>query len=208
MKNGLKSKINIALKSAIILLAIFILEYQTNNVVLNAQNSNLNKQLDLNTFAVLDITTAGYQQPLLEEMNIEESEDVVEPAIIEEPQEEVKQENTTLASYTGRMTGYVYNCPSCGGKLACDSSLDLSNGNVSYYDETYKNVRIVASSKHLECGSIVSIKSSLSDEPIIAIVLDRGVGGTKLDLLVSTEAEAYNNIGNKEITYDVLRNGY
>ena len=38
--------------------------------------------------------------------------------------------------------------------------------------------------------------------------LDRGVGGTNLDLLVESEEYAYNNIGRHYITYDVLRFGY
>ena len=108
-----------------------------------------------------------------------------------------------------KLTGYVFNCPSCSGKLACDSSINLSNGNVNYNDSTYGNVRIVASSSNLACGSIVSINASkLSSEPIIAIVLDRGVSGSKLDLLTSSVHDAKTNIGKTNITYEVLRNGY
>jgi len=48
----------------------------------------------------------------------------------------------------------------------------------------------------------------LSSEPITAIVLDRGVGGTKLDLLSASVSDARTQIGNTNITYDVLRNGF
>ena len=48
MRYGLKSKLNIIIKSVIIFIVAIFLENQTNNVVLNAQNSNLNKLLLLN----------------------------------------------------------------------------------------------------------------------------------------------------------------
>lgn len=209
MKYDLKNKLNILLKSGIIFLMVIILESQTNNVVLNAQNSNLNKQLDLNSFALLDLSNIDYQEP---EINVLQTEDKKEENINEETNEDKeKQEiiNNVLATYSGKMTGYVYNCPSCSGKLACDPTINLASGNINYQDSTYGNVRIVASSTNLECGSIVSIKAdSISNEPITAIVLDRGVSGTKLDLLSSSVNDARKNVGNTDITYDVLRKGY
>ena len=91
----------------------------------------------------------------------------------------------SIDTYTGDLTGYVYNCPLCTGRLACLSSLDLSGGNVSFNDEVYGNVRIVASSSNLSCGSIIRFNSSrVSDDEIIDIVLDRGVKDTDIDLLV------------------------
>ena len=189
MRYGLKSKLNIIIKSVIIFIVAIFLENQTNNVVLNAQNSNLNKQLSLSSFAVVDITNDEYKVP-------------------DSEKEQVKQEEPKNL-INAKLTGYVFNCPSCSGKLACDSSINLSNGNVNYNDSTYGNVRIVASSSNLACGSIVSINASkLSSEPIIAIVLDRGVSGSKLDLLTSSVHDAKTNIGKTNITYEVLRNGY
>lgn len=212
MKYGLKTKLNIIVKSLIIITMVIFLENQTNNVVLNSQNINLNKKLNLNSFAVLDITDTTYSEPLSMEIKNEEVKE--KPADTQEvPIAEVKQpvveEQPKLASFSGKMTGYVYNCPGCSGKLACDSSIDLSNGNITYNDMTYGNVRIVASSNNLPCGTIVSIKADkLSSEPITAIVLDRGVGGTKLDLLSASVSDARTQIGNTNITYDVLRNGF
>lgn len=109
---------------------------------------------------------------------------------------------------SGSMTGYSADCPACGGHLACVNYNVYKNGVVTYPDATYGNVRIVASSRNLPCGSIVAINSSLTAEPMVAIVLDRGVRGNNLDLLVATEAEAIRNIGRKKVTYSVLRSGW
>ncbi|MGN1379375.1 MAG: hypothetical protein ACI4XR_03140 [Bacilli bacterium] len=109
----------------------------------------------------------------------------------------------------GDLTGYAYNCPLCSGKLACLGNYNITNGTTTFNDETYGNVMIVASSTNLACGSIVRFNvNKLSSEPILAIVLDRGVRGNNLDLLAVSEEYAINNIGRVEITYDVLRNGW
>ena len=112
-------------------------------------------------------------------------------------------------TYTGDLTGYGANCPLCGGTLACKPSLDVLHGNVNYDDATYGNVRIVASSRNLPCGTIIRFDSKrISDDPVIAIVLDRGVLGTAIDLLTVDEAYAGKYVGRSKITYDVLRKGW
>ena len=109
---------------------------------------------------------------------------------------------------SGSLTGYAADCPLCGGHLACTNYNVYKNGVVTFPDATYGNVRIVASSKRIPCGSILAINSSLTSEPMLAIVLDRGVLGYDLDLLVATEAEAYKNVGRKKATYSILRSGW
>lgn len=109
-----------------------------------------------------------------------------------------------LDTYVGNLTGYVANCPLCGGTLGCTGQ-NVLDGTTTYNDSQYGTVRIMASSTSLQCGSIVSYMSN--NEKITAIVLDRGVTGTNLDLLVSSNEEAY-SIGRKNITYDVLRFGW
>lgn len=200
MKLVLK-KVNLIAKILLAVVMVTCLEVKPNTVVLAAQNSNLNKKLDLNSYSLVDTTTAGYEKPsyLAQNTPVEQEKQEVSAPVVADP---------VLKSYNAKMTGYVYNCPKCSGRLACDSSLDLSNGKTDYYDIKYGNIRIVASSKNLKCGSIVSIKSKISNDPIIAIVLDRGVTGTKLDLLMESEDAARSQIGVKDITYDVLREGY
>ena len=111
-------------------------------------------------------------------------------------------------TYTGDLTSYVYNCPACTGQLYCNWRYDLSHGVTTYVDKTYGEVAIVASSNNLPCGSIIRFESKrISNEPVYAIVLDRGVLGTAIDFLTDTETHA-NYIGRSKITYDVVRIGY
>ena len=112
-------------------------------------------------------------------------------------------------TFTGDLTGYVFNCPLCNGTLGCKRSYDITDGRDYYDDPVYGRVKIVASSSNLPCGSIVRFSSKrISEEPVVAIVLDRGVVGNALDLLSPNLEYAYNNVGRSVITYDVLRFGY
>lgn len=110
-----------------------------------------------------------------------------------------------LDTYNGVLTGYAANCPLCGGTLGCTGQ-NVLDGTTTYQDKDYGTVKIVASSTSLPCGSIVNF--NLNNEKITAIVLDRGVTGTALDLLVESENYAITNIGRKNISYQILRFGY
>ena len=153
-----------------------------------SSNENINKNVNLSTMATF----------------------------IDKEEEERKNEEAletylwgSLDSYTGDLTGYGADCALCTGRLACMSSLDLSNGRTTYEDKTYGEVRIVASSKNLQCGTIIKFDSKrISEEPVIAIVLDRGVLGNDIDLLTPSESYAGKYVGRSVITYDVLRNGW
>lgn len=115
---------------------------------------------------------------------------------------------TPIDYYNGFLTGYVANCPACSGYLGCNGQ-NVLDGTTSYFDEMYGEVYIVASSNNLPCGSIVQFEfANVSSDKIVAIVLDRGVLGTNLDLLVASEEFAIKNIGGKLISYNVLRRGY
>ncbi|MBQ3021569.1 MAG: hypothetical protein IJD92_05050 [Bacilli bacterium] len=107
-------------------------------------------------------------------------------------------------TYVGYLTAYVAYCPLCSGYLGCNNQ-NVLDGTTTYNDKEYGNVRIMASSKSLACGSIVSYE--LNGEDVVGIVLDRGVVGTNLDLLVQEETTAY-NVGKRYITYDILRFGW
>lgn len=128
----------------------------------------------------------------------------------EEPVPEPVPVSDVLASYSGDLTGYSADCPLCNGTLACKSSYKVYKNNVvTYYDSKYGNVRIVASSKKLACGSIIRFNlKSISSEPIYAIVLDRGVLNRNIDLLMPTESSARKLVGRKKISYEVLRFGW
>lgn len=111
-----------------------------------------------------------------------------------------------LDTYVGDLTAYLADCPLCGGTLGCTGQ-NVLDGTTTYNDSVYGNVRIVASSSNLPCGSIIQFNNSLSGEKQTAIVLDRGVTGNSIDLLVNNSDEAY-QIGRRQITYDILRFGW
>ena len=111
-----------------------------------------------------------------------------------------------LDTFTGDMTAYMADCPLCGGTLGCTGQ-NVLDGTTTYNDNDYGIVNIVASSSNLPCGSIIQYNDVLNGEKKTAIVLDRGVLGNAIDLLVNDTNYAY-QIGRRQITYDVLRFGY
>jgi hypothetical protein len=110
-----------------------------------------------------------------------------------------------LDTFTGDLTGYGADCALCSGKLGCTGQ-DVRDGTTTYNDPTYGTVNIVASSKNLKCGSIITWDNY--GTKMTAIVLDRGVLGTDIDLLSPSESYASDHVGRHKITYDVLRNGW
>lgn len=127
---------------------------------------------------------------------------------IEVPKKKVEP---VLATYRGLITAYGPDCTGCTGRTA--SGYKVSGGNIYYHDKKYGKVRIVASDKSLPFGSIIRIKNlSVFNEPVIAIVLDRGgaIGFNKkvyFDLLYKSEKET-SSFGMRRATFEVLRRGY
>lgn len=113
-------------------------------------------------------------------------------------------------TFTGELTGYSGDCPLCSGYLACPPRTNVIEKGIYYDDKTYGTVRIAASSKKYPCGTILKFKvNKLSSEPIIAIVLDRGVGGNVIDLLVESASVATKNVGRvRNLEFEVLRDGW
>lgn len=166
-------------KILLLLIAVFLLQ-RVNVVNQNAKlvNENMNKTLDLTAMAV-KLSEIQYA-------------DKYHP----------------LDTFTGDLTGYSADCPLCSGFLSCTGQ-DVRGGITSYNDQDYGNVVILASSSNLPCGSIVTFEASyVSNEKVTGIVLDRGVLGNDLDLLVPSQDYAIKNIGRHKLTYDVLRFGW
>ncbi len=175
-------------KVGVLVISLFLLNASTFKTKNYSTNENVNKNVNLSTMAIY--------------INKEEEE----KATYEAMQTYLWG---VLDSYTGDLTGYGADCPLCSGRLACMSSLDLSNGRNTYVDKTYGEVQIVASSKNLPCGTIIRFTSKrISEKPIVAIVLDRGVLGNDIDFLTPSEAYALKYVGRSSITYDVLRFGW
>ena len=175
----MRGKIFSFIKICLIISICFIFDnIQMHKIEIKKNNENLNKNIDLIAKA-------------------------------EKEQEIIKSDlNIPIDFFNGYLTGYVANCPLCTGYLGCNNQ-NVLDGTIEYNDKDYGMVRIVASSGNLKCGSIVKFNlDTVSSEPIVAIVLDRGVLGTNLDLLVESEDYAVKNVGGRLITYSVLRNGY
>ncbi len=170
--------LKIALKIFLVLFAVLIVQNSSKKIENKVENINLNKTLDLTAMARAASSIYGDEE--------------------------------ILKVIVGDLTGYVADCPKCTGFLGCKPYLDVRDGTTTYEDKTYGTVRIVAASpKNLKCGSIITFTSlRISKDPIIAIVLDRGVTGTDIDLLSETESFATRNVGRSEIVYTVLRDGW
>jgi len=174
----MKRVFNFTIKLVVIILFVVLSTCYVHVIETKTYSDNVNKSINLSTMA----------------MKLEE--------LIENDIYSAKD------TYTGDLTGYVYNCPLCTGQLACKWQYDVTDGKTTYDDETYGVVRIVASSKNLPCGTIIRFNNDrVSSEPVLAIVLDRGVRGNALDLL-SKDVEYALNLGRSVITYDVLREGW
>lgn len=146
------------------------------------------------TEAVVESLSYGVNVIVKQELNSEKEE--VEEIIVEEPVVQYEQ-------HTGDLTGYSADCPACNGTLACMPKYNVyKNGVTTYSDKEYGDVKIVASSKKVPCGSIIKYNDKY------AIVLDRGVLGYDLDLLVESEAYAIKYVGRSEITYEIIRSGW
>ncbi len=165
----------------VVLLVLLVIFVESSNNVNSTQvlNDNYNKSIDLATMAL---------------------------KLKEDIQNDLYSAKDT---FVGDLTGYTADCPLCSGKLACLPNYYVLDGTDTYQDISYGNVKIVASSKNLPCGTIIRFnKSNLSNDPILAIVLDRGVLGNDIDLLTPDISFANIYIGRSTISYDVLRNGW
>ena len=171
--------VNYFIRMSIVIFMFIVAKSSSDIKIATVENNNVNKTVNLTTMA----------------MKIIEVEDTIK--------------YTPVATYTGDLTGYAYNCPLCNGTLGCMPKYNIKDGTTTYKDYEYGEVKIVASSKNIACGSIIRFKSDrVGEGEQFAIVLDRGVGGYALDLLTPSEDYASRYIGRSQITYDVLRSGW
>ncbi len=133
------------------------------------------------------------------------------PTLVESMDEIVSLGSEEPIIFYGTMTGYGPDCVGCGGRVGCPPRQDVRNGNIYFEDATYGTVRIVAADQQIPCGTVVRISNfAFSDEPIIAVVLDRGgaINGKTMDLLYTSEAET-RQIGRQyHIQFEIMRWGW
>lgn len=181
--------------------------------------------LDDNT----DFELSLEEDDFLESEFQETEEDVVQNVEVESENNRMEIESV-IETYTGILTGYGPDCVGCGnpntGKVVTSSGYHISNFvdgsiapafTITYNDSEYGEVRIVAADDTMPFYSIVRITVPHWEEPVIAIVLDRGstVGFencrsskgclTQFDLLYPTEAESLGKT--KNVKFELLRSG-
>lgn len=182
MRKYIISRIIMCCEALVVLFFVFLINKESfvETSLTVALNNNLNKSVDKSVIAA---TQAGLYE-----------EGTYNP----------------LYSFSGELTGYVGDCPLCSGYLACPPRTNVLKEGIYYNDKTYGTVSIVASSKNYPCGTILKFNvKKLSDKPVIAIVLDRGVSGNVIDLLTDSKDYAVKKIGRvKNLEFEVLREGW
>jgi len=184
------------IECCLLFIVIVALSASTYKFETSSNNTNMNKSVDLSTMALF---IDKEEEERIAKENAQKEEEALQTYLW-----------SALDSYTGDLTGYGPNCAGCSGRLAW-RGYDVRDGNNTFQDKTYGTVYIVAASSNLPFGSIIRFDSKrISDEPVIAIVLDRGgaITGSKIDFLAPSEAYAAKYIGRSKITYDVLRIGW
>jgi len=142
--------------------------------------------------------TEKIEEPIIEEIIVP---DVTLPLVATAP---------IIDSFDARLSAYGPDCSGCRG--ITNSGYDVRE-TIYYDDTTYGNLRIIAADYNvLPMGSIVKITNfKFSDEPIYAIVLDKGsrITGNRIDLLYESETlEIVYNIGITDVKCEVIRKGY
>jgi len=123
---------------------------------------------------------------------------------------EKKIDKKILESYDGTMTAYGSDCFGCSGITAF--GYDIRNNNVYFEDKNFGTLRIVAADRSIPFGTVVRINGlRIFDEPILAVVLDRGsvIKGNLMDLAFGVEDdELVKKVGRSNVKYDILRYGW
>ena len=194
MKKYIKSRIIMVIETIFLLLIFLLLKKETfvETSLSSATNEN-------NTKVVSKEIIQKSQNKLFTE-NIRNNEAIYN----------INKTNKSLYKFMGELTGYSGDCPLCSGYLACPPRTNVIKNGVYFNDKSYGNIRLVASSKNYPCGTILKFNvKKISQEPIIAIVLDRGVSGNVVDLLTDSSETAIKKIGRvKNLEFEVLREGW
>lgn len=181
-------------------------------MILNINNKKINKIEKTNKKSYKENTHKKIENKK-PEIQIEEEQEQVEEIpiidevieeepVIEEQQEQVQDENE-LEVY--KITHYGPNCNNgaCSGITA--SGYDVRN-TIYYNDQEYGQLRIVATSRDIPLNTIIKIKDYKVGGDTLAIVLDRGVSGNVIDLLVNSENEAI-DLGIQYTNIEIVREG-
>ena len=137
-----------------------------------------------------------------------------------EPKIEKTNIQTNTDKYIGKMTGYGADCAGCSGNLSCKTkqgSWNLKSNGITYNDNTYGSVRIIAAAlDKFPCGTVIEVKNP-NLGTFNAIVLDTGgamrrawqSGTVLVDLAFASESnkEVY-KATSSNVEYNVKRWGW
>ena len=232
MKKIAVKVITISSQLLVVILFLFLLSLNEgkNSSLLTIDNNNLEKMADSTSilFEKEENVDIGNENVVIVLDDNTQSE--VQKEKQEEEENNITKLDSVIETYTGILTGYGPDCTGCGnfntGKVSTASGYHVSNivdgaiepaFTITYNDEEYGEVRIVAADANIPFYSIVRITVPHWDSPVTAIVLDRGstVGFencrsergclTQFDLLYPTEAESLGKTRN--VTFELLRSG-
>ena len=122
--------------------------------------------------------------------------------VVKKKVEQPKQTTQNNGGGSYKLTHYGPDCSGCGGQTA--AGYDVSN-TIYYNDSQYGQLRVVAMSSSMPLYSVIKIHNYYGSD-ITAIVLDRGVGSSVIDLLVESESKS-SQLGIQYVNIDVLRYG-
>ena len=123
---------------------------------------------------------------------------------------EIRNSSNKKIEFIGTLTGYGPDCAGCSGNLGCPPHKNVKNGNITYNDSTYGDIRILAADPSIPCGSIIKIANYKGLPEFIGIVLDRGsaIKGLTMDLLYDSE-NTKEDLGRQyEIDFKIERWGF
>ena len=141
----------------------------------------------------------------------------------EEPVIDNFSDFTVLNTYYGTITAYGPDCVGCSGITASGYRVAekvngvITSTTTTYNDETFGELRVLASANSIPFGTVIRISGDRIDGYILGIVLDRGGamnnawgdGEMLIDLLFATEhsSEVYEFGRQKNVKFEVLRYG-
>ena len=139
---------------------------------------------NINSVKALESTKLVFNEPEVIEIEKEEPEYQMVYSV-----SEIKNSVNKKMEFIGTLTGYGPDCAGCSGIVGCPPYKSVLNGNITYDDPNYGNIRILAADPSIPCGSIIKIANYKNQADFIGIVLDRGsaIKGLTMDLLYDSE---------------------
>lgn len=142
-------------------------------------------------------------QPISMEVKIEKRKLKMVKSVKTSAQKSKKTLHKSQSDGTYKLTHYGYDCCKSG-----KTATGWDARNIWYNDSEYGSVRIVAMCSKIPMYSIVRIYNyKITGGNETAIVLDRGVGCSTIDLLVENERTSSKYGIQKNVKVEVLRSG-